>query len=261
MVFDRTPGVLDIARVPTEELQAELVKRSAQLPVKIEEPIKVVSVMTTPEEEPSETWEFDLDTARNYELLSDIPPGDFILAATDGTLSGIELRLGLTKGAGGNPHLTWYLDKTNEIRRVFHYIFLKNNVQAGKKLWLQVGREALAVSAVSQVVSAEFKNKISAIVASTIIPLAAGATYISSAFSLEDSARIIGSCFADQDGTLYIEQRNDSINWDVRSEFTYTASERLGFSVEVVANEARIRFVNGATPQGAFRFYARLRRI
>jgi len=196
--------VLEIARIPTAELQTELIRRRAELPVKIREPIKVVSIMAMPEKEPSEVWEFDLDTERNFELLSDIPPGDFVLASTDGTLSGIEIRLGLTKGAGANPHLTWYLDKTNEIRRVFRYIFLKNNVQVGKKLWLQIGRETLAVSAVSQVVST---------------------------------------------------------NWDVQSEFTYTANERLGFSVEVVGNEGRLRYVNGATPQTIFRLYARLRRV
>ncbi|MBW2650679.1 MAG: hypothetical protein JRC66_06660 [Deltaproteobacteria bacterium] len=253
--------VLEIARIPTAELQTELIRRRAELPVKIREPIKVVSIMAMPEKEPSEVWEFDLDTERNFELLSDIPPGDFVLASTDGTLSGIEIRLGLTKGAGANPHLTWYLDKTNEIRRVFRYIFLKNNVQVGKKLWLQIGRETLAVSAVSQVVSAEFKNKVSAIVASTTSVLGAAAEYASSEFSLEDSARIIGSCFADQNGTLYIEQRNDGTNWDVQSEFTYTANERLGFSVEVVGNEGRLRYVNGATPQTIFRLYARLRRV
>jgi len=256
--------VLDITTIPTAELQVELIRRSAPLPVKIQEPIKVVSMMAMPEEEPSEVWEFDLDTERNYELLSDIPPGDFLLASTDGTLSGISLRLGLTKGAGANPHLTWYLDKVNEIRRVFRYIFLKNNVQAGKKLWLQLGREALAVSAVSQVISAEFKNKISAIVDSTTAVLGANATYTGSAFSLEDSARIIGSCFADQNGTLRIEQRVGGAtftSWDVRSDFDYTANERLGFSIEVVGIEARLVFINGATPQGVFRLAARLRRV
>lgn len=246
--------------IPTSELQVELIRRGAQLPVKIEEPIKVVSVMAEPEEEPSETWEFPLDEARNYELLK-IPSGDFLLASTDGTLEGISIRLGLTKGAGSNPHLTWYLDKSNEIRRRYNYIFLKNNVQAGKTLFLQIGREALAVSAVSQVISAEFKNKISAIVASTTAILGADASYVGSAFALEDSARIIGSCFANQAGTLYVEQRNDGTNWDVQSEFTYAASERLGFSVEIVGNEARIRFTNGGVAQTIFRLYARLRRV
>jgi hypothetical protein len=251
--------ILDIRQLPTAELQAELIKRGAQLPIK--EPLRVVAEPAELKEEPSETWEFDLGIARNYELLKEIPPGDFILAATDGTLSGISVRLGLTKGAGSNERLTWYLDKTNEIKRFFNFIFLKNNIQSGKKLWLEVGREAQAVSAVSQTVTAIFENKVSAIVASTTALLAAAGEYISDAFSLESNGRIIGSCFADQDGTLYIEQRNDGTNWDIRSEFTYTASDRLGFSVEVVGNEARIRFVNGGTPQGTFRLNARLRRV
>jgi len=255
--------VLDITRIPSVELQTELIRRGDILPVKIQEPLRVVTVFAEAIEEPSEGFEFSLDTARDYQLLSEIPPGDFILAATDGTLTGISIRLGLTRGSGSNERLTWHLDQSNQIRRHFNFVFLKNNVQAGKTLRLSLGREALA-EAVSQVISAEFKNKISAIVASTTALLVANDVYSSKAFSLEDSAKIVGSVYSDQGGTLYVEQRQAATgftDWDVQSRVDYTAGEKIGFSIEVVATEGRVRFWNGGVDQGAFRLATCLRRV
>ena len=245
----------NLEEITTLELEAELIARGAELP-----PVPVHIVYPEPTEEPSDFFEYDLSEARDYVRLIEISKGDFIIASTDGTLTGISFRLGLKRDAGGDVRRTWYLDQTNEIRRPFRHVFLKNNVQAGKKLRLQVGHEAIA-EAVSQVISAEFKNKVSAIVASTTALLLANQEYTSSAFSLEDSARIIGSCLADQDGVVYVEQRNDGANWDVQSPFGYSAGALLGFSAEVVANGGRIRFVNGAVNQGTFRLYSRLRRV
>lgn len=104
-------------------------------------------------------------------------------------------------------------------------------------------------------------NELSDIVASTTTPLGANATYTSPQFVTAGWGKIVGSCYADQPGTLRVEQRNDGVNWDVRSEFSYSAGALLGFSVEVVGNEARIVFINGATAQTVFRLYCRLRRV
>jgi hypothetical protein len=201
-----------------------------------------------------EMLEVPLDKARNWELVD--TPGDTLTAATDGLLTGIEVRL----DKASYDSISFASFNPIVYSKGFEKFYLTNSVQAGKKLWVFLGREAGA-SAAAQVLSAEFKNKVSAIVARTTSLLGAAGEYIASAFSLEENARIIGSCFADQNGTIYVEQRNDGTNWDVQSPFTYPASQLLGFSVEVVGNEGRIRFVNSATPQTSFRLYCRLRRV
>ena len=104
-------------------------------------------------------------------------------------------------------------------------------------------------------------NELSAVVSYTTTPLAAGASFTGTAFSTAGWGRIVGSCYSDQGGTLYVDQRNDGLNWDVRSAFSYAAGSLMGFSVEVVGNEARLVYVNGATAQTVFRLYCRLRRI
>ena len=251
-----------IERVSTETLVQELIRRGAQLPVKIEEPLKVLTVVPEPEEEPSEIWEFDLDTDRNYELIKEIAPGDFILASTDGTLAGISIRVGLTQSAGGNQRLTWYLDEANEIRRSFKYVFLKNNVQAGKKLRLEIGREALAVSAVRQTTSAELKNKVSAVLDSTTANLADGATYTGAAFSVEEYGYIVGSVYSDRNGTLYVEQTEDGVNYDIQETLAYVAGALQGWYTPVLAPNARVRFTNAAgAATTTFRLVARARRV
>jgi hypothetical protein len=79
--------------------------------------------------------------------------------------------------------------------------------------------------------------------------------------------QIVGTVFADQAGTLFIEQTNDkraadpltasSAVWDVQATYTVTASDGKGFLEDIVAPFWRIRYVNGSTNQGAFRLHAR----
>jgi hypothetical protein len=97
--------------------------------------------------------------------------------------------------------------------------------------------------------------------ASTTTPLAAGATYTSAVFTCAGFARIVGTVYADQAGTLYVEQSADGTNFDSSSSFSVSAGAPFGFTVEVVAPNARIRYVNGATAQTVFRLYAFTRRI
>jgi hypothetical protein len=72
----------------------------------------------------------------------------------------------------------------------------------------------------------------------------------------EDS--IVGMVFADQVGTLHIEQSMNGTNWDIDTTYAVTASDGKGFSEAIYAPFVRVRYVNGATPQGAFRLSARL---
>ena len=104
-------------------------------------------------------------------------------------------------------------------------------------------------------------NELSGVLASTTTALGANASYTSGSFTVSGYGRIVGSCYADQAGTLYVEQSSDGTNFDVQSTFSYSAGALLGFSVEVVAPTARVRYVNGATAQTVFRLYVRARRI
>jgi len=89
----------------------------------------------------------------------------------------------------------------------------------------------------------------------TVTPLAAGASWTSAVDSDPATGRIVGSVYADQAGTLYVEQSPDGTNWDVVDSFSVTAGAGFGFSVEKVCPYARVRCVNGATAQTTFRLY------
>ena len=90
---------------------------------------------------------------------------------------------------------------------------------------------------------------------STTTALAANASWTSLVDNALNTGRIVGSVFADQAGTLYIEQSPDNINWDIVDSFSVSANAGLGFSVEKVAQYARMRYVNSTVAQTAFRLY------
>lgn len=92
---------------------------------------------------------------------------------------------------------------------------------------------------------------------STTAPLAgAGEKILSISAGREDY--VVGMVFADQAGTIYIEQSMNGTNWDLSTNYVVTASDGKGFKEEVFAPFVRIRYVNGATPQTAFRLTVRL---
>lgn len=68
---------------------------------------------------------------------------------------------------------------------------------------------------------------------------------------------IIGMVFADQAGNIFIEQSMDGTNWDLSTTYAILANDGKGFKEDVFAPYVRVRFVNGATPQTAFRLTAR----
>jgi hypothetical protein len=90
----------------------------------------------------------------------------------------------------------------------------------------------------------------------TNTPILALATYTGTSFSTVNKKRIIGSCFAEQDGFLFVFQSWDDTNWDVVSPYVYSANELLGIDIDVVALYARVDFVNGGVNQTAFRLTA-----
>jgi len=89
----------------------------------------------------------------------------------------------------------------------------------------------------------------------TTTPLAASASWTSSVDDSPYTRFICGSVYADQPGTLYVEQSPDGSNWDIVDSFSVSAGTGLKFSVEKVAGYARVRYVNGANSQTVFRLY------
>lgn len=84
---------------------------------------------------------------------------------------------------------------------------------------------------------------------------AAGTTTLNMQAGREDF--VVGMVFADQAGTLFIEQSMDNTNWDISTSYAVTASDGKGFKEDIFAPYIRVRYVNGATPQTAFRLFAR----
>lgn len=66
-----------------------------------------------------------------------------------------------------------------------------------------------------------------------------------------------GSAFADQKGTLHIEQSSDGENWDVDSDSEIAASEGIGIEENLVGRYWRARYVNGTAAQGVLRLNVR----
>lgn len=93
----------------------------------------------------------------------------------------------------------------------------------------------------------------------TTTPLVAAAEFNTGVITLGANIVIIGSVFADEGGTLYIEQSYDAINWDVSTSYSITANDGKGFSEEIVADYAQIRYVNGGDDQTEFRIHISLR--
>jgi len=91
---------------------------------------------------------------------------------------------------------------------------------------------------------------------STTTPLAANAEWVSPVDDSVYTRYVCGSAYADQPGTLYVEQSPDGSNWDVVDSFSVSAGTGLKFSVEKVLPYLRVRYVNGAADQTVFRLYA-----
>ncbi|MFZ8812162.1 MAG: hypothetical protein ACO2PN_29185 [Pyrobaculum sp.] len=94
----------------------------------------------------------------------------------------------------------------------------------------------------------------------TTEPLVANSMWVSEVDDDPATGRIVGTVFADQPGTLYVEQGPDRTNWDVVESFSVLANVGFGFTVEKVAQYVRVRYVNGETDQTVFRLYVYARK-
>jgi hypothetical protein len=95
-------------------------------------------------------------------------------------------------------------------------------------------------------------------VESTKTALGAAGTWDTGQLQTGLADRVTGTVFADQAGTLFIEQSFDGTNYDLSKSVAVLASAGQGFSEEIVAPYLRVRYVNGATPQTVFRVYMRM---
>ena len=89
----------------------------------------------------------------------------------------------------------------------------------------------------------------------TIDPLKANETWVSESESSLETGRIVGLVYADVGGTIYIEQSGDGLSWDVIDSYSVTGGSGMGFTIQKVAQHARVRYVNGAADQRVFRLY------
>jgi hypothetical protein len=96
---------------------------------------------------------------------------------------------------------------------------------------------------------------------STTTALAANASVTLGPYDALNYKYINISVFADQPGTLYIDQSPDGTNWDVSESISVSANAGQAISREIVARYVRVRYVNGATAQTTFRLYVWLRAV
>jgi len=89
----------------------------------------------------------------------------------------------------------------------------------------------------------------------TTATLLANAEWVSAAFPVPGLTQINGSVVADQPGTLYIEQSEDRVNWDISTYYEIIPNDGKGFHFKTLLTYMRVRYVNGAIPQNAFRLY------
>lgn len=92
-------------------------------------------------------------------------------------------------------------------------------------------------------------------------PLESNATYTSGTMLSERNDNLAGVVFADQSGSLIIEQGVDGTNWDKKTVVAISAASGPGegttFSEPLLLPYFRVRYANGGTDQGTFRIAAR----
>ena len=93
----------------------------------------------------------------------------------------------------------------------------------------------------------------------TATPLAASATYTGAAKDLQECHLSFFNvmAFADQAGTMYIEQSHDNSNWDYSTDVALAAGATEALKQAIFARYVRPKYVNGGTDQTSFRFGGR----
>ena len=103
-----------------------------------------------------------------------------------------------------------------------------------------------------------------AIYADTTAVLAISATYTGASRDAGSTAAyqlFVARAFADQAGTLYIEDSTDNTVWRTVESIPVAAGECKTLTARVLARYSRVKFINGAIAQTAFRITSGYHRI
>jgi hypothetical protein len=84
-------------------------------------------------------------------------------------------------------------------------------------------------------------------------PLGGNASFTGTAQSSLPYSALSVEVFADQAGTLIVEQSQDGTNWDTQDSFSVTASTNFQTTVNLIGSKYRIVYNNGSNAQGTFR--------
>jgi hypothetical protein len=184
--------------------------------------------------------------------------GDFAGVAKDSTLQTTNAKLdSLNSYASQQNAKLDYLQRLNDIYSRFAQVYLDSYGRVGVAIYDdQVGlaKDTTLATVSSKLDKLDELGRLE-LVAYTTTPLAANGTWTSSTDSSVYTRFICGSVYADQPGTLYVEQSPDGTNWDISTSYSVSAGAGLSFSIEKVLPYARVRYVNGATAQTVFRLY------
>lgn len=84
-------------------------------------------------------------------------------------------------------------------------------------------------------------------------PLAAAATFESASLDGLTYKKITGRAFADQAGTIEIQQSDDGTTWDTSKTLEITAGTAVFYDEPIYCRYIKVQYTNGATAQTAFR--------
>jgi len=184
--------------------------------------------------------------------------GDIVGVAKDSTLQTTNAKLdSLNSYVSQQTAKLDYLQRLNDIYSRFAQIYLDSYGRVGVAIYddrVGLAKDTTLATVSSKLDKLDELGRLE-LVDYTTTPLAANGSWTSSTDSSAYTRYIVGSAYADQPGTLYVEQSPDGTNWDIVDSYSVSAGAGLKFSVEKVLPYARVRFVNGATAQTVFRLY------
>lgn len=95
-------------------------------------------------------------------------------------------------------------------------------------------------------------------VVETTTNLGASATYNSAAIDGANARRIQGFAYADQAGTLNLQDSRDGVTWRTTATHSVAAGTVVSFDEPIYAQYKRVQYVNGAAAQEAFELVAHI---
>ncbi|MEM3982560.1 MAG: hypothetical protein QXM71_07580 [Thermofilum sp.] len=139
--------------------------------------------------------------------------------------------------------------QTLSIRHAEAAIMVPTDIQ-GSAVMVPVDIQASAINVPINIVLKQREQ-----VAYTTTALGAGASWSSGSIDMLNYSKLYVTVFADQAGTLYIDQSPDASNWDVTESISVSANVGMAVVREIAGRYCMVRYVNGSTAQTVFRLY------